>query len=292
LAAVLSCRTPPPAVLLKHPTEALPSGKELYFSFSVGPNRGFLRRVLRDNGFPSRGSEYLIENSRFFYGAADFHPGSAPVFSLIAEGVYSGSLIEFGIGREAGWEKIEKTFGTVRARYYREKDGPGQIAAPSDTMVVLSTGDIEECLSRLYTPHRSPLPSEILSRFEANEAAAYLPAPAPEGIIGGLSGALGLPAVWESLVVSAEGRDGSRYAFTGNLILTPGRDGRAPAVLLRLFLSGWLAARGRILAEIRSTLRVESRENIITFSGVVLSEDETAELIQSIIKISGGGKKP
>jgi hypothetical protein len=211
--------------------------------------------------------------------------------SLIAEGGFSGALIEFGIGREPGWEKTETTIGRVRVRSYREVDGPGRVAVPSDNLLVFSTGDIEECLSRLYEPRGIVLPPGILSRFEESAAAAYLPGENPGVLPGAVMESFGLPAIWKTLLFTAERRADSRFAFGGTLELAEGRDGRAPAVLLRLLLSARLAAMGRTFPEIRETLRVEGRENVIDLSGFVLSEDETAEIIRGYLKNFGSGKK-
>lgn len=284
VAAVLAfglgaCRTPSPPVVLPHASRALPEGRDFYFFLSVPKNRAFLERFFRESGLASRGSDYLIANSRLVYGAASIASGREPGLVLIAEGEYSKSLVEFGIRLESGWEGVERRTGTGSFRAFQEKATGFEIAVPNDSLMILAAGSTAECLERIAVPAADALPRGAAAEFESHAAAAFLPTPA-ETVIGLASPSA--PA-FDRLYLFADAGSSS-YDLSGRLSVRDERDGRALASVLKLFLAEKMAQQGFDLENTRRRLGIEHRGTILAFSGFVFPEDDLAAILVALLK--------
>jgi len=282
-----ACRTPSPPVVLPHVSQALPEGRDFYFFLSVPKNRAFLERFFRESGLASRGSDYLIANSRLMYGAASITSGREPGLVLVAEGDYSKSLVEFGIGLESGWDVVERKAGSGAFRAFREKASGFEIAIPNDRLMILATGSTAESLERIAVPAEGALPKGAAAEFEAHAAAAFLPAPA-ETVIGLASPEA--PA-FDRLYLFADAGSSS-YDLSGRLSVRDERDGRVLASVLKLFLAEKMSQQGFGFEETRRRLGIEHRGTILAFSGFVFPESDLATLLGALLLKGKKGRIP
>ena len=248
LVAFGACKTPAPPLTLTHTSQALPEGRDFYFFLSVTKNRDFLTKFFKESGLASRGSDYLLANSRILYGAASVSLSREPRFVLAAEGDYSKSLVEFGIGLESGWESLEREAGTGKFRAFREKSSGFEIAIPDNRLMLLAWGSTEESLRRLASPTASVLAPDTAAEFETHAAAAFLPTPA-ETVV---SLASPMAPAFNRLFLFAD-RGNTSYELSGRLSYREERDGRVLSAVLKLFLADKLAEQGTSFEEIRKT---------------------------------------
>ena len=286
LFALGSCRTPAPPLPSIHPSQALPEGRDFYFFLSVPKNRDFLAKFFQASGLASRGSDYLLANSRLLYGAASIVSGREPRFVLAAEGDYSKSLIEFGISLESGWAAVERQAGDRKLRAFREKSSGLELAIPNDRLLILAWGSSEESLRRAFSPGPPTLAPETTAEFEAHGAAAFFPAPA-ETVVG-----LSSPTApaFDRLFLFSD-RNGAAYDLSGRVSLREERDGRILASVMKLFLADKMTEQGFSLEEIRTRLKLDLQGETLRFSGFVFPEADLAALLGAVLQKGMKGKR-
>ncbi len=183
-----------------------------------------------------------------------------------AEGRFSPRSARTGFALAGGWKRV----GRDR---WRAADGSLEAAAPGAGLLLLGSGDLAPVIERLGAAPRFAMPPEAAAALAGADFYGYIPS-VPAAMAGGLP----IRSAWASFTPAQDGR------FRGALTLLLAGEGgsRLTALAARALLTQLL--RDAQVPDYAARLRevtVRADPGVVSVTGLVLSADEIAAVVQS-----------
>ncbi len=259
---------------------ALPSDATVYMA--IRPEH--LRELIGDIAyrFELDASEIgeLIDSSNRVVTALGSGGNEAEI-AAIASGDYPGGRMRFGLTMSRRWRRRTVSTAVSSRPWFEERDGPGQLAIASSSLVLFSGGGLEEMMIRAA---ESEPPEEVFYLDEEAELSLVLPR-IGEALRAGLpSQARVLPL--ERIEVNVHMRDSERelpFELSGRIDVGSEQAARVLSVIARLVIGS--LAEGVPLAD----LSVEREAEVITFAGLPADEERLREWAGGFLETLGAG---
>jgi hypothetical protein len=298
------------------PEDYLVSGQSAYFGADVAGNRDLASFVIEALGVDA---DIVIRRVDLLAGSIKLAGPEVAEFTGVAFGRFPEGATRYALWRDCGFRRTVAEMETGRLVYFRQSEGPLELAVPDSGIILMSTGSVVNLAAQAAAQSGSDhLDSQTVSDLRSiNDLHSQDEEPGPDIVIvfpdpaAILAGPLALdmprfPIQRLSLAAFVTGQPVGTYAAavptsTEDEVEAP----PAPAVVIelvgafefsgeseaalfgrlgRVFILGFMRSLGLDSGTIRDTVSIDVDGTALIFGGVTMSPNE---LVNLVVRLTG-----
>ncbi|MFP4644611.1 MAG: hypothetical protein ACLFM0_09675 [Spirochaetales bacterium] len=275
---LLSCATGLP-LAPERAEAALPADASVYLALRTGRLEALTADFVRAFDLETDEIDTILTDSDRVVAALGA-PDNAGALSAVASGSYPGGRMRLGLTTSRRWRRRTVDTDVSSRPFFEERDGVGELAVPSGTMVLFSNGSMRNMVQRAA---RSEPAADAVDLDPEAELSLYIPRIGDRIRETLPSQARGLPLVSLSVNVRYDGDAEATlpYELFGAIELDDERAARVFSVISRLVIGA--LAEGVPVSE----LSVERNGSTIQYEGLPADEQRLREWAQGFLEVLG-----